>query len=953
MGSLKDDVRTLIMDKAHKSRYPVHPGADKMYYDLRDMYWWLRMKKDVAVYVRKCLTCSKVKAEQQRPSGLLQQPEVLEWKWERKIMDLVMKLPRTSSGHDTIWVIVDWLTKSAHFLPMHKDYKMDRLARLYLNKIIARHGMPISIISDRDSRIISTFWQTMQEALGTKLDMSTAYHPQTNGQIERTIQTLEDMLRACVLDFEGSWGVHLPLVEFSYNNKVGETTELVQETTERISRIKVRFKAAHDRVVRFGKERKLAPRFIRPFEIIKRIGPVAYRLRLPEELNSIHDTFHMLNRKECLADPTLQIPLDETQVDTRLSKINKRLKLFKDNVFGKYLDLDVEDNDSHLLNYVLHHQRPQLSKSIDSNLVFDIAGHTLLFKRSEFCLVTGFACRKLVFPEYMDDNIPPFLRRVFPDKAKNLENKASLGKAAQGKAAKGKAAKVKLRKDSNPITQIRLDLKERDENWCRKMYDYVACKERSEQVDDRNRFTSDDEPEAEQDGSGSSERACAEAKGKETKSTREVALEEELDLWKSRYVELESYYMNQEASVEIARKNSPGLSFPTPNAKAMSVCDDIGEADATANDNAKGSDDNAKATSVCDDIDEADAAADDNAKATSVCDDIDEADAAADDNAKATSVCDDIDEADATTDDNAKATSVHDDVGVPDAAADDNANAMSVCDDIDQADAAADDNAKVPIFNVYNMPVDNENVLIKDAHDIINHTDPLIQIMLWGGLEKKGDALDEAKANQAILSYELKDTEPEVTVVKKTRKKMMSKRQRQLHTSTRRRSKRHIQEVVSAADNGEVVKETQLPYSQEDVFQPRISKRMKKETLLSDCPPVIGNYLKEIHLARWEENLTRDSNAPKTRIHVLKEVLDYLNQAKKPRHWFHWGNGLNVDEKFWQSLVARDATSRGSRAMGPVDVAFQAKACRLAISSPYYCNLPTLNDLRDLIFKDI
>ncbi|GKC87390.1 phospholipase-like protein, partial [Tanacetum coccineum] len=119
-----------------------------------------------------------------------------------------------------------------------------------------------------------------------------------------------------------------------------------------------------------------------------------------------------------------------------LTKSNKRLKLFKDTIFGKYLDLDVEDNDNHLLNYVLHHQRPQLSKSIDSNIVFDIAGHTLLFGRSEFCLVTGFACGKLVFPEYMDDAIPPFLRRVFPDKVKKQENKASLGKVVQGKAAK-------------------------------------------------------------------------------------------------------------------------------------------------------------------------------------------------------------------------------------------------------------------------------------------------------------------------------------------------------------------------------------------------------------------------------------------------------------------------------------------------------------------------------------
>ncbi|GJZ55101.1 putative reverse transcriptase domain-containing protein [Tanacetum coccineum] len=149
---LKGDVRTLIMDEAHKSKYSIHPGADKMYYDLRDRYWWPKMKKDVVVYVSKCLTCLKVKAEHQRPSGLLQQPEIPKWKWEGIAMDFVTKLPRTSSGHDTVWVIVDRLTKSAHFLPMREDYKMDRLARLYLNEIVSRHGVPILIILDCDSR---------------------------------------------------------------------------------------------------------------------------------------------------------------------------------------------------------------------------------------------------------------------------------------------------------------------------------------------------------------------------------------------------------------------------------------------------------------------------------------------------------------------------------------------------------------------------------------------------------------------------------------------------------------------------------------------------------------------------------------------------------------------------------------------------------------------------------
>ncbi|GKD27041.1 putative reverse transcriptase domain-containing protein [Tanacetum coccineum] len=206
------------MNEAHATRYSVHPGADKMYYDLRGLYWWLGMKKDIAMYVSKCLTCSKVKAEHHKPSGLLQQQEIPEWKWENITMDFINKLPRTSSGHDSIWVIVDRLTKSVHFLAIREDYKTEKLARLYINEIVARHGVPVSIISDRNSYFTSRFWQSMQKALGTRLDISTTYHPETNGQSERTIQTLEDMLRACAIDFGGNWDTHLPLVEFSYYN---------------------------------------------------------------------------------------------------------------------------------------------------------------------------------------------------------------------------------------------------------------------------------------------------------------------------------------------------------------------------------------------------------------------------------------------------------------------------------------------------------------------------------------------------------------------------------------------------------------------------------------------------------------------------------------------------------------------------------------------------------------
>ncbi|GKE52247.1 putative reverse transcriptase domain-containing protein [Tanacetum coccineum] len=144
------DVRTMIMDKAYKSKYSVHPRADKMYYDLRDMYWWPGMKRDIATYVSKCLTCSKVKAGHQRPSGLLQQPKIPEWKWDKITMDFITKFPRSKSGHDTIWVIVDRLTKSAHFLSIREDYSIEKLAKIYINEIVARHGVLVSIISDRD-----------------------------------------------------------------------------------------------------------------------------------------------------------------------------------------------------------------------------------------------------------------------------------------------------------------------------------------------------------------------------------------------------------------------------------------------------------------------------------------------------------------------------------------------------------------------------------------------------------------------------------------------------------------------------------------------------------------------------------------------------------------------------------------------------------------------------------
>ncbi|GJS21986.1 putative reverse transcriptase domain-containing protein [Tanacetum coccineum] len=282
------DLRTVIMHESHKSKYSIHPGSDKMYQDMKKLYWWPNMKADIATYVSKCLTCAKVKGEHQRISGLLVQPKIPEWKWDNITMDFVTKLPKTSQGYDTIW-----------------------------------------------------------NALGTNLDMSTAYHPQTDGQSERTIQTLEDMLRAYAIDFGKGWVNHLPLVEFSYNNsyhasikaapfealygrkcrspvcwtEVGEAQilgpELIQETTEKIIQIKQRMQAARDRqksyadlkrkpmefqvgdkvmlkvspwkgVVRFGKRGKLNPRYVGPFKVLEKVREVAYKLELPEELSRLH-----------------------------------------------------------------------------------------------------------------------------------------------------------------------------------------------------------------------------------------------------------------------------------------------------------------------------------------------------------------------------------------------------------------------------------------------------------------------------------------------------------------------------------------------------------------------------------------------------------------------------------------------------------------------------------------
>ncbi|GKC79612.1 putative reverse transcriptase domain-containing protein [Tanacetum coccineum] len=284
------------------------------------------MKAEIATYVSKCLTCAKVKAGYQKPSGLLVQPVIPVWKWENITMDFVTKLPKTTSNQDTIWVIIDRLTKFAHFLPMKETNSMEKLTRQYLKEVVSRHEVPVSIIFDRDSKFTSHFWKSLNEALGTQLDMSTAYHPQTDGQSERTIQTLEDMLRGCVIDFGKGWDRHQPLVEFSYNNSYH--TSIKAAPFEALYGRKCRSPICWAETAR-DRQKSYADRKRKPleFEILAKVGTLAYRLELPNQLSRVHSTFHVSNLKKCLVDKTLAIPFDEMQIDDKLNFIEEPVEI--------------------------------------------------------------------------------------------------------------------------------------------------------------------------------------------------------------------------------------------------------------------------------------------------------------------------------------------------------------------------------------------------------------------------------------------------------------------------------------------------------------------------------------------------------------------------------------------------------------------------------------------------
>ncbi|GKD19086.1 putative reverse transcriptase domain-containing protein, partial [Tanacetum coccineum] len=290
--------RTVIMHESHKSKYSIHSGSDKMYQDIKKLYWWPNMKANIATYASKCLTCAKVKAEHQKPSGLLVQPEIPQWKWDNITMDFFMKLPKSSQGYDTIWVMVDRLTKSAIFVPMRETDPLEKLARLYLK----------------------------EKALGTNFDMSTAYHPQTDRQSERTIQTLEDMLCACVIEFRKARYGRKCRSRVCWA-KVGQVQltgpDLVRETTEKIIQIKQRIKAAHDGQKSYIDLKRTPMEFQVGDKVMLKVSPWKGVLELPQELSRVHNTFHVSNLKKCYADEPLAVPLDGLHFDDKLHLVEE------------------------------------------------------------------------------------------------------------------------------------------------------------------------------------------------------------------------------------------------------------------------------------------------------------------------------------------------------------------------------------------------------------------------------------------------------------------------------------------------------------------------------------------------------------------------------------------------------------------------------------------------------
>ncbi|PSR88443.1 Transposon Tf2-6 polyprotein [Actinidia chinensis var. chinensis] len=333
---LKND----ILEEAHQLLYSMHPESTKMYRDLREIYWWPGMKKDITEFVARCLTCQQVKTEHQKPAGLLQPLPIPQWKCEH-ITDFVVGLPKTATGFDSIWVIVDRLTISAHFLPVKVTFSLDKYAKLYVNEIVRLHGAPVSIVSDRDPRFTSRFWPNLQQAMGTILKFN----------------------------FKGNWNDYIALMEFAYNNsyqtnigmapfevlygrkcrtpvywtKVGERqllgVEMIQDTIEKIKTVHKHLKVVQSRQKSYADNRRWELEFEIPYAIMERVGTSAYRLELLPEISKLHNVFHVSMLRKYITDPShvlVQQPIelkdDLSYVEEPIQILDRREKVLRNKV---------------------------------------------------------------------------------------------------------------------------------------------------------------------------------------------------------------------------------------------------------------------------------------------------------------------------------------------------------------------------------------------------------------------------------------------------------------------------------------------------------------------------------------------------------------------------------------------------------------------------------------------
>ena len=359
---IPQELRSQILKEAHETPLAAHPGYQKMFANLRQSFFWPRMKKDALEYARRCLICQKVKAERVKLPGKLQPHDVPQMKWECISMDFVSGLPKTTGGYDSIFVVVDKLTKVAHLIPVKTTSTAVDVAQIFVREIVWLHGVPAQIISDRDTKFTSKFWQAMFQLLGTQLNLSTTYHPKTNGQTERVNQVIEDMLRSYCSQQPNHWLKYLPLVEFAYNSSyhrslqmspfkalygqecftplrladpnlsVPAARETLEEMDNQFSMTRENLKKANDRQksyadlkrtvrtfqardrvflrvkpkrssLKLGPCKKLAFQYCGPYTVVKRIGEQAYKLELSPHIR-VHSVFHVSLLKQYIADPS-------------------------------------------------------------------------------------------------------------------------------------------------------------------------------------------------------------------------------------------------------------------------------------------------------------------------------------------------------------------------------------------------------------------------------------------------------------------------------------------------------------------------------------------------------------------------------------------------------------------------------------------------------------------------